>query len=89
MHLPGWSLSLIHISRATLALTRTAQAVAYMAGRDYVIPDDIQRLIPHVLGHRLVPSVDARIQRLSPQKILAEIVRSISVPILPSRSANS
>lgn len=83
------SLTLGASPRATLALTRTAQAVAYMAGRDYVIPDDIQRLIPHVLGHRLVPSVDARIQRLSPQKILAEIVRSISVPILPSRSANS
>lgn len=83
------SLTLGASPRATLALTRTAQAVAYMAGQDYVIPDDIQRLIPHVLGHRLVPSVDARIQRLSPQKILAEIVRSISVPILPSRSANS
>jgi MoxR-like ATPase len=83
------SLTLGASPRATLALTRTAQAAAYMAGRDYVVPDDIQRLIPHVLGHRLVPSVDARIQKLSPQKILAEIVRSISVPILPSRSANS
>ena len=68
--------------RATLALVRSAQALAYMIGRDYVVPDDVQRLVPNVLAHRLVLSVEAKVKKETPEKILKQIVSKISVPIL-------
>jgi MoxR-like ATPase len=64
--------------RATIALTRTVQAVAYMAGRDYVIPDDIKKIAGPVLKHRLVLSPDARIT----DSVVTSILESIKVPIL-------
>lgn len=83
------SISLGASPRATLALTRTAQAAAYMAGRDFVVPDDIQRLVPHVLSHRLVLSVDAKIQKQVPSILLSDVVRSVPVPILPKKATHS
>ena len=43
-------------TRAGLALQRAAQAMAYLEGRDYCVPDDVQRLVVPVLAHRLVPA---------------------------------
>ena len=40
--------------RASIALFRTAQAVAALAGRKYVLPDDVKRMVGPVLGHRLI-----------------------------------
>ena len=45
--------------RATLHLVRAAKAVAAMAGRDYVLPDDIHGIASPVLAHRLLPNVEA------------------------------
>jgi MoxR-like ATPase len=42
-------------TRASLSLYRAAQALALVEGRDYVIPDDIKRLAPAVLAHRILP----------------------------------
>lgn len=42
--------------RGTLALQRAAQALAYLDDRDYVLPDDVKFLAPHVLAHRLIPA---------------------------------
>ena len=44
--------------RASLHLLRTAKAAAAMAGRDYVLPDDVQQLAVPVLAHRLIPAAD-------------------------------
>jgi MoxR-like ATPase len=70
--------------RGSLALRRAAQALAYFEGRDYCIPDDIKQLVLPVLAHRVVVSS----KYSSPYKrseeaeaILAEILRSIEVPI--------
>jgi MoxR-like ATPase len=64
--------------RATIALTRTVQAVAYMAGRDYVIPDDIKKIASPVLKHRLILSPDAK----NKDSIVTSILETIKVPIL-------
>lgn len=40
--------------RGTVMLQRTAQALAFLNGRDYVLPDDVKQLAPHVLAHRLI-----------------------------------
>lgn len=42
--------------RGTVVLQKTSQALAFLEGRDYVIPDDIKFLAPNVLSHRLIPS---------------------------------
>lgn len=42
--------------RGTVALHRTAQALAFLEGRDYVIPDDVKFLAPYVLAHRIIPA---------------------------------
>ncbi|BCN29413.1 ATPase [Anaeromicropila herbilytica] len=67
--------------RATLALTRASQAVAYMAGRDYVIPDDLKKMASPVLKHRLMMSPDARLNKQTADTVVETILRKVSVPI--------
>lgn len=66
--------------RSTLQLVRAARAHAAMAGRDYVIPDDIQELAVPVLAHRLLPSIEAQGQRRIPEQVVADLVRRVPVP---------
>lgn len=61
--------------RGAVALQRTAQALAFLEERDYVIPDDIKFLAPHVLSHRLIP-VGGR--RAKP--IVEQLLRSVPIP---------
>lgn len=67
--------------RATLALTRAVQAVAYMAGRDYVTPDDIKYMAKPVLKHRFMMSADARLNKETAESVLTNILRKVPVPI--------
>jgi MoxR-like ATPase len=67
--------------RAALALYKTARAFAAINGRDYVIPDDVKYLAPHVLAHRLVLSSQVRLRGRSSQDVVAEILTSVAVPI--------
>ena len=69
--------------RATLALARTSQACAYLEGRDFVLPDDVQKMAPCVLCHRLVLSPEAKIKNVKTDEILKEIIGEIPVPVLP------
>lgn len=68
--------------RATLALIRASQAYAYMQGRDYCIPDDIFKLIPPVLSHRIILSPEARLSQTKVEKVLKTIQSKIPVPVL-------
>lgn len=67
--------------RATLAFIRASQAAAYMAGRDFVIPDDIREVMYPVLSHRLVLAMEAKINKVKPEAIIKELIRKIPVPI--------
>ncbi|MGJ6961367.1 AAA family ATPase [Streptosporangium sp. G11] len=66
--------------RSTLQLVRAARAHAALAGRDYVIPDDMQELCIPVLAHRLLPSIEAQGQRRPPEQVLTDLVRRVPVP---------
>ncbi|MGJ3507330.1 AAA family ATPase [Enemella sp. A6] len=66
--------------RASLALLRASRALAALSGRDYVNPDDVAALAVPVLAHRVLPSTDAQLARRSVADIIAEAVRSVSVP---------
>jgi MoxR-like ATPase len=66
--------------RGSLVLYRTAQARAAIAGRDYVIPDDIKSLAPACLAHRMIVSPSARIKDVTAESVLADILGSVPVP---------
>ncbi|MBD1935394.1 MULTISPECIES: AAA family ATPase [Cyanophyceae] len=61
--------------RGTVALQRGAQALAFLEGRDYAIPDDVKFLAPHVLSHRLIPSGGRRAKT-----IVERLLRSVPIP---------
>ena len=67
--------------RGTLALYRTAQALAALRGRDYVIPDDIKHLAPSVLVHRIIIRPQTRLRGRTPDQVITEIVDSVPVPV--------
>jgi len=67
--------------RALLALVAAARAKAFLQGRDFVKPDDVKAVASEVLVHRLVLSADARLQKVSAEKILKELLLKVKVPM--------
>ena len=67
--------------RATLALYQTSQAWAAIQGRDYVLPDDVKFMAPHVLTHRLMISPQAQLRGRRPEEMVTDIVDSVPVPV--------
>ena len=67
--------------RASLALFRTVRAYAAINGRDYVLPDDVKKMAPHVLAHRLILSAQARLRGRQVEDFLAEIIERVSIPL--------
>ena len=68
--------------RASVALYRAAQAAAFLAGRAFVLPDDIKAVAAPVLGHRLVVDLDRSIRGASSDAALSEILATVPVPPL-------
>lgn len=66
--------------RGSLALFRTSQARAAMAGRDYVIPDDVKALAEVTLAHRVIVGPAARIKDISSRTIVQDILAATPVP---------
>ncbi len=67
--------------RAMLALYHTAQALAALRGRAFVIPDDVKFLTTFVLAHRIIPMVESRLRGHTADEVLGEIVNSVAVPV--------
>ncbi|MGH2365548.1 MAG: AAA family ATPase [Chloroflexota bacterium] len=67
--------------RAALALYRVSQAWALLEGRTFVIPDDIKRLAPEVLSHRLVLSPAARLRGGTPRAVVDQLSKTLEVPV--------
>jgi len=67
--------------RATLALFQASQAWAAIQGRDYVLPDDVKLVAPHVLTHRMMLSSQAQLRGRQPQDLVSDIVDSVPVPV--------
>lgn len=66
--------------RATIALDRCARAHAWLAGRDYVTPDDIQSLAYDVLRHRILLTYEAEAEGVTPDDFIRELIQVIAVP---------
>lgn len=72
--------------RASLGLFRSAQALALIRGRDYVIPDDVKELAEGVLGHRIILSAAARMHGADSKKVVAGILEEVPVPGVRART---
>lgn len=66
--------------RGSLALLRYSQAIAAIAGRDYVTPDDIKKAVIPVFSHRLLLSSNERIRKHAAQELLEDILAKVAVP---------
>lgn len=67
--------------RGSLALFKTAQALAALAGRDYVIPDDIQGLATPTLAHRLIVRPESQLRGRDAESVVAEILEQTELDI--------
>ena len=70
--------------RATLHLLRAARAHAALAGRDHVLPDDVQQLAVQVLAHRLLLTPDALLSRRTAQDVVTGLLQRLPVPAGPN-----
>jgi len=67
--------------RATLGLYQMAQAWAAVDGREFVVPDDIKLMAPHVLTHRLIMAPQAQLRGRDAEELVADIVEQVPVPV--------
>jgi MoxR-like ATPase len=68
--------------RGSIALMRAAMGRAMLDGREYVLPDDVQEMLAPVLAHRLILRSQAYVQNHTPEKILEEIRKQVTVPFV-------
>lgn len=68
--------------RGALAVCRMAKAYAYLAGRDYAIPEDVAAVFTDVSAHRLVLNAKARMMETDARQIIAEILDKTPLPTL-------
>ena len=66
--------------RATLSVTAMAKAVAYIQGRDYVVPKDVQAVFVNTVAHRLLMTPEAEAKGITPDSVLEQIQSTTTVP---------
>ncbi|MBQ5315600.1 MAG: MoxR family ATPase, partial [Oscillospiraceae bacterium] len=67
--------------RAVISLIKASQAKAFLSGRDYVKPDDIKKVAPYVLSHRLTLTSEAKIAKENKEDIIIKLINKTKVPI--------
>ena len=67
--------------RAGIALLRASKAIAYISGRDYVVPDDVRDIMPAVLSHRLMLSPKGKSAYSDSETVMEEIAKTVSAPV--------
>jgi len=73
--------------RGVIALTRAACAYALIGGRGFVLPEDLKALLEPVFAHRLLLTADAQLRGVTAAEVLAEVVRSVPVPLPAAQPA--
>jgi len=66
--------------RASIGLDRCARAHAWLAGRDYVAPEDVQEMAFDILRHRLILNYEAEAEGITPDRFISELVARVPVP---------
>lgn len=66
--------------RASIALLLASKTYAAMQGRDYILPDDVKFLAPHVYRHRILLKADAEIEGLTPDDVIDRLLAEVEIP---------
>ena len=66
--------------RASLQLLKAGQAVAYYMNREYIIPDDIQKLAVCVLAHRIILKPETKVKEIKQDQIILNVIKTVKVP---------
>ena len=66
--------------RASIAILDASKALAAIQGRDFVSPDDIKRVVPPILGHRIIPTPEREMEGLTAAEVVKHILDSIEIP---------
>ena len=66
--------------RGAIAIERTARATAWLAGRDFVTPEDVQQVTPDALRHRVLLDYEAEADGITPQRCIEEILTRVPAP---------
>ena len=66
--------------RGSIALERCARARAWLAGRDFVTPEDVRAVAPDVLRHRVLPSYEATAEGWDGERLVAELLQRVPLP---------
>jgi MoxR-like ATPase len=67
--------------RGSLALYKTSQALAAIQGRPYVIPDDVKKLVPLTLAHRLILKPESQLRGRTTLSVLNDIMERTELPL--------
>jgi MoxR-like ATPase len=66
--------------RASLAILRASKAFAAIRGRDFITPEDIVEVVPHVLRHRIILTPEKEMEGLTPDDLIQKIIKSVEIP---------
>jgi len=67
--------------RASLAFMMACKAYAFLQERDYVLPDDVKKLAPYILSHRILLRSESRLESIHVESVLGSIIQGVSVPV--------
>lgn len=67
--------------RGSLALMKACQAYAFLKGRNYVLPDDVQYLVPFVFGHRIILRPEAKYEGITIEEVIQRILIKVPIPV--------
>jgi MoxR-like ATPase len=67
-------------TRASVALFKGSRALAFLQGRDYVLPDDVKKLVLPVLVHRLRVKPEAEMENVTPKAVVDRVLSAVAVP---------
>jgi MoxR-like ATPase len=67
--------------RGSIALMKACQSYAYLQGRDYVVPDDVQYLAPNVFAHRIILKSEAKYEGITAEEVVLRVIARIPVPV--------
>jgi MoxR-like ATPase len=73
-------------ARAAVWLSRSAQALAFLEGRRFLVPEDVKRVAHAVLEHRLLLEPRARLSGLTPKTVVDDALEATPVPLSPALS---
>jgi len=75
--------------RASIALFRTAQALAAVSGRDFALPDDVKKMAQPVLAHRIILKPESRLRKRTAAAVVKDLVGDAKVPITDRQKAEA